>query len=110
MMCYNYHGPLNKQTVPNASLRSSDNLNVELCINYLLRIGSPAEKFAIGRPLFGHTFVLEDPTAANSNKNPQFRLPAKTIIGFLSSINRQSRFVGYNEICLELTINDSFIK
>ncbi|CAG9854412.1 unnamed protein product [Phyllotreta striolata] len=101
MMCYDYHGAWDKKTGANAPLRSSDTLNVEYTINYMLSLGAPPQKLVLGIPLYGRTFLLTEPVLETSKRKPKLGAPALNT-GFTGPYTREGGFMGYNEICLEL--------
>ncbi|CAH0551736.1 unnamed protein product [Brassicogethes aeneus] len=101
MMCYDYHGAWDQRTGANAPLRSADVLNVEYTINYMLKMGAPANKLVMGLPLYGRTFILPETTSLSSSKKPMLGQEAKSV-GFQGPFTRENGFMGYNEICMEL--------
>ena len=48
IMCYDYKGSWDKKIGANAPLSSSDVLNVEYTIEYLIELGAPVSKIAMG--------------------------------------------------------------
>jgi len=103
VMCYDYHGKWDKKTGHNAPLRARPNevggnvfLNLEYTINYLLKKGAKPEKTVLGVPLYGRSFLLTNPTMNNMGD------PAKST-SFAGPVTREQGFLGYNEICKELT-------
>ncbi|XP_060532634.1 probable chitinase 2 isoform X2 [Cylas formicarius] len=101
MMCYDYHGAWDKKTGANAPLRSSDVLNIEYTLNYMLKLGAPPSKLVLGVPLYGRTFVLPEPVDETSKRKLKLGI-ISTNMGFQGPLTRESGFMGYNEICLEL--------
>ncbi|KAF2885389.1 hypothetical protein ILUMI_20787 [Ignelater luminosus] len=101
LMCYDYHGSWDEKTGSNAPLKSSDVLNVEYSIKYMLKLGAPREKLVMGVPLYGRTFILHDSSLLSKTGKPKLGIAAKTV-GFQGPFTRENGFMGYNEICLEL--------
>ncbi|XP_044265080.1 probable chitinase 2 [Tribolium madens] len=101
MMCYDYHGAWDQKTGANAPLQSSDVLNVEFSINYMLKLGAPPKKLVMGVPLYGRTFLLPEPYDPESERKPKLGAVARNI-GFQGPFTRENGFMGYNEICLEV--------
>lgn len=101
MMCYDYHGAWDKQTGANAPLKGTDTLNVEYTINYMLSLGAPAKKLVLGIPLYGRTFLIDEPLLETSKRKPKLGAPASHL-GFAGPYTGEGGFVGYNEVCLEL--------
>ena len=103
VMCYDYHGKWDKKTGHNAPLRPRPDetgqnifLNLEYSIDYLIKKGAKPEKTILGVPLYGRSFLL-----ANPAKN-RMGDPAKST-SFAGPFTREQGFLGYNEICKELT-------
>lgn len=101
VMCYDYHGAWDQKTGANAPLRSSDVLNVEYTISYMIKLGAPPNKLVLGVPLYGRTFMLPEPFEAGSARKPKLGM-VSTSVGFQGPLTRESGFMGYNEICLEV--------
>ncbi|XP_066255008.1 probable chitinase 2 [Euwallacea similis] len=101
VMCYDYHGAWDQKTGANAPLRSTDVLNVEFTINYMMKLGAPMNKLVLGVPLYGRTFILPEPIEPGSVRKPRLGM-ASTSVGFQGPLTRESGFMGYNEICLEV--------
>ncbi|XP_018570991.1 probable chitinase 2 [Anoplophora glabripennis] len=102
MMCYDYHGTWDGKTGANAPLRSSDDVfSDEYSINYMLKLGAPASKLVMGIPLYGRTFILEDPISPSPKRKPRLGAIAGST-GFQGPYTRENGFMGYNEICVEL--------
>ncbi|XP_072388467.1 probable chitinase 2 [Diabrotica undecimpunctata] len=99
MMCYDYHGAWDKRTGANSPLKGPDVLNVEFTINYMLSLGAPANKLVLGIPVYGRTFILEEPL--QSRRKPRLGSVASNL-GFAGPYTREGGFLGYNEICKEL--------
>lgn len=104
MMCYDYHGAWDQKTGANAPLRSSDVLNVEFSINYMLKLGASPKKLVMGVPLYGRTFLLNEAYDPDSGRKPKLGAVAKNI-GFQGPFTRENGFMGYNEICMEVKNN-----
>ncbi|XP_017769125.1 PREDICTED: probable chitinase 2 [Nicrophorus vespilloides] len=101
MMCYDYHGSWDKMTGANAPLKSADVLNVEYTIDYMLKLGTPANKLVVGLPLYGRTFLLTDPDSVMGARTRKLGEAAQTV-GFRGPFTKENGFMGYNEICLVL--------
>lgn len=101
MMCYDYHGAWDQKTGANAPLRSSDVLNVEFTVNYMIKLGAPPNKLVLGVPLYGRTFLLPEIYFEDSGRKPKLGAVAKNL-GFQGPFTRENGFMGYNELCLEL--------
>lgn len=97
IMCYDYGGAWDRRITANAPLKSSDDLNIEFSIDYLLKLGAPASKIVLGIPLYGRTFI--------TSHNGSFNDPSNDF-GFQGTYTRENGFMGYNEIC-ELFSNKS---
>ncbi|KAJ8925941.1 hypothetical protein NQ315_009793 [Exocentrus adspersus] len=100
MMCYDYHGTWDGKTGANAPLKSNDVFNVEFSINYMLKLGAPPSKLIMGIPLYGRTFILEEPITSPRRKPRLGTIAGST--GFQGPYTRENGFMGYNEICIEL--------
>jgi len=103
VMCYDYHGRWDKRTGHNAPLRPRPNedaqnsvLNVEYTINYLMKKGAKPEKTTLGVPLYGRSFLLKN--SAHNHMGDAARANS-----FAGPVTREEGFLGYNEICKELT-------
>ncbi|CAH1117288.1 unnamed protein product [Phaedon cochleariae] len=101
MMCYDYHGAWDRKTGANAPLRSTDILSVEYTINYMIKLGAPPSKLVLGLPLYGRTFKLQEALPHSPKRKPRLGALAENV-GFQGPFTRESGFMGYNEICLEL--------
>jgi len=107
VMCYDYHGKWDKKTGHNAPLRARPDevgghvfLNLEYTINYLIKKGAKPEKTVLGVPLYGRSFLLSNPTMNHMGD------PAKST-SFAGPYTREQGFLGYNEICKELSAQGS---
>ncbi|XP_067002961.2 probable chitinase 2 isoform X2 [Anabrus simplex] len=100
IMCYDYHGTWDKKTGPNAPLYGtdpSDTLSVEFSIKYFLKLGAPRNKLVMGLPLYGRTFFSDGPSNVRG-----LGVPAEEK-GFQGQFTKEDGYMGYNEICIELT-------
>ncbi|XP_065360419.1 probable chitinase 2 [Calliphora vicina] len=92
IMCYDYHGSWDRKVGYNAPLTApnGDVLSVQFTIDYLLKLGAPAEKIVMGVPFYGRTFRtpldgnLDDDTDGTAFQGP---------------FTREDGFLGYNEVC-----------
>ncbi|XP_054260069.1 probable chitinase 2 [Macrosteles quadrilineatus] len=99
LMCYDYHGKWDNTTGANAPLHSSiseDVNTVEYSVNYMLRNGIEPHKLVLGLPMYGRTFKTQSP---NSDKLGSPSLNA----AFSGPYTREDGFMGFNEICTELS-------
>lgn len=101
VMAYDYHGAWDSRVLPNAPLKCEDNLCVEDTINYLLMLGAPSDKLVLGLPMYGRTFVLTTMPGNDSVESPIGGTAMNA--GFMGNFTREKGFMGYNEICKELT-------
>ncbi|CAH2056350.1 unnamed protein product, partial [Iphiclides podalirius] len=105
MMCYDYHGTWDGVVGANAPLKGTsddDVLSVEYTIKYLLSNGVSPYKMVLGLPLYGRNFILKEDT-----QDIEFgRTPAEQT-GFKGPYTREAGFMGYNEICMEVTNKSS---
>lgn len=101
MMCYDYHGTWDGFVGANApvSAPEPDVLSVEYTIKYMLDHGVSPYKMVLGLPMYGRTFYLMD---ASVGKVEYGRTPVKSQ-GFKGPYTREAGFMGYNEICMELS-------
>ncbi|XP_069703579.1 probable chitinase 2 [Periplaneta americana] len=99
-MCYDLHGSWDLRVGANAPLHSvqpNDKLTVEYAIKYLLKLGAPARKLVMGLPMYGRTFLLEneeETTIMGARAGPK---------GFAGPYTKEKGFMGYNEICLNVS-------
>ncbi|XP_041985359.1 probable chitinase 2 [Aricia agestis] len=106
MMCYDYHGTWDRVVGANAPLRGYNNedvLSLEYTIKYMLAHGVSPYKMVLGLPLYGRTFVLEDP----DTKEVEFGVTKAKASGFAGPLTKENGFMGYNEICVELNNQNS---
>jgi chitinase len=96
-MCYDYNGSWDKKIGANAPLTSKDFLNVEYTIEYLIELGAPVSKLAMGLPFYGRTFVTNEKEARLGVVSNE--------IGFPGPSTNENGFMGYNEICDALKKN-----
>lgn len=94
IMCYDYYGSWDRKVGLNAPLENDEDLNVKFSIDYFLKLGAPAEKLIMGLPFYGRTFVAQPNGDLGDVTDDQ---------GFAGPFTRENGFMGYNEICLELT-------
>ncbi|XP_048477851.1 probable chitinase 2 [Plutella xylostella] len=106
MMCYDYHGTWDGVVGANApltGLSEEDVLSIEYTIKYMLSHGVSPYKMVLGLPMYGRSFVLTDP----STKDIIFgKTPAQSQ-GFKGPYTREAGFLGYNEICMEMSNSSS---
>nr|QIJ96694.1 chitinase 2a [Glyphodes pyloalis] len=106
MMCYDYHGTWDGTVGANAPLRGADEedvLSVEYTIKYMLDHGVSPYKLVLGLPVYGRTFILKDP----NTRDIEFgRTPVQSA-GFKGPYTGEAGFMGYNEICQELSNKSS---
>ncbi|XP_050673657.1 probable chitinase 2 [Leptidea sinapis] len=106
MMCYDYHGTWDGVVGANAPLRGmneADVLSVEYTTKYMMAHGVSPYKMVLGLPMYGRTFVLENPGV----KSILFGVTAAKSVGFPGPFTKENGFMGYNEICRELTNSSS---
>ncbi|XP_043279576.1 probable chitinase 2 [Venturia canescens] len=101
LMAYDYHGAWDKKVLPNAPLQCDDELCVEKSINHLMKLGAPVDKLVLGLPMYGRTFILASMPKNDSEESP-IGAPALDQ-GFMGNFTREFGFLGYNEICRELS-------
>lgn len=95
IMCYDYGGAWDKRVTANAPLKSSDMMNVEYTVDYLIKLGAPPAKIILGLPLYGRTFIT-------NHNDGNFDDPSNDY-GFQGNFTRENGFMGYNEVCLLLS-------
>ncbi|CAG9573360.1 unnamed protein product [Danaus chrysippus] len=99
---YDYHGPWDGIVGANSPLSSTsqDNTrNLEYTIRYMIALGVNPEKIALGLPLFGRTFLLNNP----KEERVQFGGTTVKGVGFPGPIIKGINYYAYNEVCMELT-------
>lgn len=103
VMGYDYFGAWEKYTGHNSPLRAREGaseiekiMNVEASVDFWISKGADLSKLVLGMPLYGRTFTLADP------KNSSFRAPA-TGPGRAGPFTGEGGFLGYNEICTQLS-------
>jgi len=109
VMAYDLHGKWDKVTGHNAPIRPRPDeqggnkfLNIEYIVSYLIKKGAHPEKTALGVPLYGRSFLLTN--SANNHIGAKARATS-----FAGPLTREQGFLGYNEICKELsTANHSW--
>ncbi|CAF4833625.1 unnamed protein product [Pieris macdunnoughi] len=102
MMCYDYHGTWDGVVGANAPLRGTndqDVLSVEFTIKYMLAHGVSPYKMVLGLPMYGRNFILENPGV----KKILFGVTTVKSMGFPGPLTKEAGFMGYNEICTEVT-------
>ncbi|XP_075161642.1 chitinase 2 [Haematobia irritans] len=92
IMCYDYHGSWDRKIGYNSPLTApnGDVLSVQYTIDYLLKLGAPAEKIVMGVPFYGRTF--KTPNDGNIDDDTDGT-------AFQGPYTREDGFLGYNEIC-----------
>ncbi|CAG9794339.1 unnamed protein product, partial [Diatraea saccharalis] len=106
MMCYDYHGTWDGTVGANAPLKGindADVLNVEYTIKYMLSHGVSPYKLVMGLPMYGRTFILKDPAV----RNIEFGRTSVQAAGFKGPYTGEAGFMGYNEICQEISNKSS---
>lgn len=104
VMAYDYHGSWETFTghvspsymSPLDVTNEMQTFNVNFTINYYLEGGVPREKMAMGIPLYGHGFTLNDPSVNGLYAPANQPQPA-------CSFTRQAGICGFNEICTMLS-------
>nr|AJG44542.1 chitinase 2 [Cnaphalocrocis medinalis] len=102
MMCYDYHGTWDGVVGANAPLRGTDDedvLSVEFTIKYMLEHGVSPYKLVLGLPMYGRTFILKDPKV----RDIEFGRTPVMAAGFKGPYTGEAGFMGYNEICHEIS-------
>ncbi|XP_026483657.2 probable chitinase 2 [Vanessa tameamea] len=106
MMCYDYHGTWDNLVGANAPLDGigdNDVLSVKYTIEYMLSHGVSPYKMVLGLPMYGRTFILSDPNV----KNIKFGVTPTKSVTFAGPWTREAGFIGYNEVCAEITNKSS---
>ncbi|KAG8175504.1 hypothetical protein JTE90_009138 [Oedothorax gibbosus] len=99
LMAYDFHGGWDKTTGHNSPMYArldetgtQRTLNVDYAVKYWLRRGAPASKLVLGMPLYGRSFVLQDPHRNGYNATIRGK-------GKAGEYTREQGFMGYNELC-----------
>uniref|UniRef100_V5HC81 chitinase n=2 Tax=Ixodes ricinus TaxID=34613 RepID=V5HC81_IXORI len=99
VMGYDFFGAWDNKTGHNAPLRARQGAseiettwNVEYAVNHWISRGADPSKLLLGVPLYGRTFLLEDP------ENAGFLAPSVGP-GPMGPCSRTDGNLGYNEIC-----------
>ncbi|CAO1336600.1 unnamed protein product [Diamesa serratosioi] len=100
LMTYDLHGSWDQRTGIHAALYAHPTevssyqrqLNVDACVQYWLRQGTPKEKLIVGLPMYGRTMTLSNPT--QNGIGAPISGP-----GLAGRYTQESGFLGYNEIC-----------
>ncbi|KPJ10961.1 putative chitinase 2 [Papilio machaon] len=106
VLAYDYHGAWGGVVNANAplyGLNKDDTFSIDKTLRYLIYQGIRPGKVILGLPLFGRTFILEKPDTEVIEFG---RTPIKSE-GFGGPYTKELGFMGYNEICMELTKNDN---
>ncbi|XP_072937484.1 probable chitinase 2 [Epargyreus clarus] len=106
MMCYDYHGTWDHVVGANAPLRGGDEkdvLSVEYTIKYMLSHGVSPYKMVLGLPMYGRSFILQNLGV----KEIHFGVTPVKDVGFPGPWTKENGFLGYNEICMEITNKSS---
>ncbi|XP_013136673.1 PREDICTED: probable chitinase 2 [Papilio polytes] len=102
VLCYDYHGSWEGVIGVNAALygvNNNDFVNVDYTLKYLLSHRVTPGKIILGLAFFGHGYILKDPTIPNI----EFGVTPITSQSWQGPLSKESGFMGYNEICLELS-------
>lgn len=94
IMCYDYGGAWDRRVTANAPLKGQGILNVAYTIDYLIKLGAPPSKLVMGLPFYGRTFI----TQLNGDFDD-----VSNDVGFQGVYTRENGFMGYNEICVQLS-------
>ncbi|CAH2084073.1 unnamed protein product [Euphydryas editha] len=106
MMCYDYHGTWDGAVGANAPLNGigdNDVLSVKYTIDYMLSHGVSPYKMVLGLPMYGRTFILSNPNV----QSIEFGVTPAMSTGFAGPWTRENGFIGYNEVCMEITNKSS---
>ncbi|XP_013176359.1 PREDICTED: probable chitinase 2 isoform X2 [Papilio xuthus] len=106
VLAYDYHGVWDGVVNANAplyGLNKDDVFSIDKSLRYLMYQGISPKKIILGLALFGRTFILEK---ADTEDIEFGRTPVKSE-GFDGPYTKERGFIGYNEICMELTKNDN---
>ncbi|XP_068622320.1 probable chitinase 2 [Battus philenor] len=102
VLSYDYHGTWEGVIGANAGLYGANNedvVNVDYTLKYLLSHRVTPSKIIVGLPFFGHGYILKDP----STPKIEFGVTPITTKSFEGPYSKESGFMGYNEICEELS-------
>ncbi|XP_045457634.1 probable chitinase 2 [Melitaea cinxia] len=106
MMCYDYHGTWDGVVGANAPVNGmgdKDVLSLKYTIDYMLSHGVSPYKMVLGLPMYGRTFILTNPGV----KSIEFGVTPAKSTGFAGPWTREAGFIGYNEVCMEMTNKSS---
>ncbi|XP_028167467.1 probable chitinase 2 [Ostrinia furnacalis] len=106
MMCYDYHGTWDGTVGANAPLRGTaeeDVLSVEYTIKYMIEHGVSPYKLVLGLPMYGRTFLLKDA----ATRTIEFGKTPAQATGFKGPFTGEAGFMGFNEICQEISNTSS---
>ncbi|OXA56244.1 probable chitinase 2 isoform X2 [Folsomia candida] len=113
LMCYDYHGAWDRKTGHNAPLYApKGDGSIAESVDYYLAQGVPPHKLVIGLPFYGRTFIipdegqLGDALSSSTGRNASVRaglFQGAMDKGFQGPYTKEDGFLGYNEICRELT-------
>ncbi|XP_046974883.1 probable chitinase 2 [Vanessa cardui] len=106
IMTYDYHGAWDGVVGANAPIRGQykdDIYSIEYTINYLLSHGLTPSKMVFGLPMYGRTYWF---TSRNVKDIIYGETTTKTT-GFQGQFSKEDGFMGYNEICLEISNKSS---
>nr|QES86429.1 chitinase domain-containing protein 2 [Chilo infuscatellus] len=106
MQSYDYHGTWDAVVGPNAPLKGDneyDFRSVDFTINYMLSHGVSPNKLVLGLPMYGRTFILKEPNI----QDIIFGLNSVQSSGFKGPYTNEKGYMGYNEICQELSNKSS---
>lgn len=97
LMAYDFHGAWESKTginAPQEHLPPDDNhLNAKHAVDTFSSLGAPLDKLCLGMPMYGQTFMLDDPLK-NNNIGAKTRGP-----GTPGPCTKQKGMLAYYEIC-----------
>ncbi|XP_013176361.1 PREDICTED: probable chitinase 2 [Papilio xuthus] len=102
VLCYDYHGSWEGVIGVNAALygvNDNDFVNVDYTLKYLLSHQVTPGKIILGLAFFGHGYILKDPVTPNI----EFGITPISTQSWQGPLSKESGFMGYNEICKELS-------